>query len=200
MRLWRCAGNELDISGKPPARQWIAAIYFAVMMVTTVGLGDIKACTPAEEVLASFQMLLGVFLFGLIVSTSQYVLTRLFFFFNSNFSIYCQELSACPSPSLCCCWRLTTCASSSCPHALYPASPSLDLLCYLLGGVKASCHVGLLHQRLYCLSSSGQLYCIGRCIILAAAFVMLLMFEPSVCDNMQRHVYPACQVAKRTLV
>ena len=43
-------------------------------MVTTVGLGDIKACTPAEEVLASFQMLLGVFLFGLIVSTSQYVL------------------------------------------------------------------------------------------------------------------------------
>lgn len=67
------AGNELDISGKPPARQWIAAVYFAVMMVTTVGLGDIKACTPAEEVLASFQMLLGVFLFGLIVSTSQCV-------------------------------------------------------------------------------------------------------------------------------
>ena len=46
-------------------------------MVTTVGLGDIKACTPAEEVLASFQMLLGVFLFGLIVSTSQYVLPLL---------------------------------------------------------------------------------------------------------------------------
>ena len=71
------AGNEVDISGKPPARQWIAGIYFAVMMVTTVGLGDIKACTPAEEVLASFQMLLGVFLFGLIVSTSQYVLLLL---------------------------------------------------------------------------------------------------------------------------
>ncbi|KAL3135938.1 hypothetical protein ABBQ32_006983 [Trebouxia sp. C0010 RCD-2024] len=70
-------GNELDISGKPPARQWIAAVYFAVMMVTTVGLGDIKACTPAEEVLASFQMLLGVFLFGLIVSTSQSVLGML---------------------------------------------------------------------------------------------------------------------------
>ena len=67
------AGNQLDISSKPPARQWIGAVYFAVTLVTTAGLGDIKPCTPAEEVLASFDMLLGVFLFGLIISTSQYV-------------------------------------------------------------------------------------------------------------------------------
>ena len=65
------AGNETDISVKTPARQWVAAIYFSVMIVTTTGLGDIKPCTPTEELLASFQMLLGVFLFGLIVSTSQ---------------------------------------------------------------------------------------------------------------------------------
>ena len=77
------AGNEVDISGKPPSRQWIAGIYFTVMMVTTVGLGDIKACTPAEEALASFQMLLGVFLFGLIVSTSQYAFLLLFLFVPS---------------------------------------------------------------------------------------------------------------------
>lgn len=65
------AGNELDISQKTPARQWIGAVYFAVMLITTTGLGDMKPCTPGEEVLASLQMLLGVFLFGLIVSTSQ---------------------------------------------------------------------------------------------------------------------------------
>ena len=65
------AGNELDISSKTPARQWIAGVYFCVMLLTTTGLGDIKPVSPPEEVLASIQMLMGVFLFGLIVSTSQ---------------------------------------------------------------------------------------------------------------------------------
>jgi len=49
----------------------VAGLYFAVMLITTTGLGDMKPCTPAEEILGSAQMLLGVFLFGLIISTSQ---------------------------------------------------------------------------------------------------------------------------------
>lgn len=70
-------GNELDIAEKTPARQWVAGVYFAVMLITTTGLGDIKPCTPAEEILGSAQMLLGVFLFGLIISTSQEILSML---------------------------------------------------------------------------------------------------------------------------
>ena len=70
-RLSFTAGNELDIAEKTPARQWVAGFYFAVMLITTTGLGDMKPCTPAEEILGSAQMLLGVFLFGLIISTSQ---------------------------------------------------------------------------------------------------------------------------------
>ena len=69
--LFFTAGNELDIAEKTPARQWVAGVYFAVMLITTTGLGDMKPCTPAEEILGSAQMLLGVFLFGLIISTSQ---------------------------------------------------------------------------------------------------------------------------------
>ena len=65
------AAIELDVSSKTPARQWIAGVYFCVMLLTTTGLGDIKPVSPPEEVLASIQMLMGVFLFGLIVSTSQ---------------------------------------------------------------------------------------------------------------------------------
>lgn len=70
-QLFWPAGNELDIAEKTPARQWVAGFYFAVMLITTTGLGDMKPCTPAEEILGSAQMLLGVFLFGLIISTSQ---------------------------------------------------------------------------------------------------------------------------------
>ena len=70
-QLFFTAGNELDIAEKTPARQWVAGLYFAVMLITTTGLGDMKPCTPAEEILGSAQMLMGVFLFGLIISTSQ---------------------------------------------------------------------------------------------------------------------------------
>ena len=70
-QLFFTAGNELDIAEKTPARQWVAGVYFAVMLITTTGLGDMKPCTPAEEILGSAQMLMGVFLFGLIISTSQ---------------------------------------------------------------------------------------------------------------------------------
>lgn len=65
------AGTGTNIAEKTPARQWVGATYFAVMLLTTTGLGDTEPATPAEEILASIQMMMGVFVFGLIVSVSQ---------------------------------------------------------------------------------------------------------------------------------
>ena len=64
-------GTGTNISEKTPARQWVGAVYFAVMLLTTTGLGDTEPATPAEEILASIQMMMGLFVFGLIISVSQ---------------------------------------------------------------------------------------------------------------------------------
>ena len=71
MLLLLATGTGTNIAEKTPARQWVAGSYFAVMLLTTTGLGDIEPATPAEEILASIQMMMGLFVFGLIISVSQ---------------------------------------------------------------------------------------------------------------------------------
>lgn len=65
------AGSGTNISEKTPARQWVGGVYFSVMLLTTTGLGDTNPATPAEEILCSIQMVMGLFILGLIISVSQ---------------------------------------------------------------------------------------------------------------------------------
>lgn len=47
-----CSGGQ-DLSGASDIRQWIAALYFAMTTVTTVGYGDITAHSAVEQVCSS---------------------------------------------------------------------------------------------------------------------------------------------------
>lgn len=61
-------GESEDLLRQPPVVQWLNSLYWIMMVFTTVGFGDIYAVSPAELVYASFVMLFGVILQGIIVS------------------------------------------------------------------------------------------------------------------------------------
>ena len=53
---------------------YIAAMYWAVQTVTTVGYGNVVPTTVSERVIACFVMLLGGFVFSMIISKVSSVL------------------------------------------------------------------------------------------------------------------------------
>ncbi|BDA43675.1 probable potassium voltage-gated channel subfamily H member 7 [Coccomyxa sp. Obi] len=68
---WLTSVNKMDISSASAARQWVASLYFVVMTITTVGYGDVGPINAFEEIMASLLMLLGVIIFGFVISSSQ---------------------------------------------------------------------------------------------------------------------------------
>ena len=63
-----------------PARQYAAAVYWAVMTITSVGYGDIAATPhqPSEQVICSLLMLTGAFVWSQVVATFCGVLATMF--------------------------------------------------------------------------------------------------------------------------
>ncbi|KAK9813287.1 hypothetical protein WJX72_011893 [[Myrmecia] bisecta] len=61
------AGQDLSASSHP--RQYVAAIYYAMTTITTVGYGDVTAHTAAEELVAIFIMFIGVLFFGFLIGS-----------------------------------------------------------------------------------------------------------------------------------
>jgi hypothetical protein len=57
--------GTLDLSSD--AEVYIAALYFAVYTLTTIGYGDLIPQTPAQRVFVSFIMLSGALLYGYII-------------------------------------------------------------------------------------------------------------------------------------
>lgn len=66
-RSWLTAVGGDDLSGAPPAAQWLAAFYWATATLTTVGYGDVSATTNAERAVASLCMGFGAVFFAYIV-------------------------------------------------------------------------------------------------------------------------------------
>ncbi|KAK9813286.1 hypothetical protein WJX72_011893 [[Myrmecia] bisecta] len=65
--LTSVAGQDLSASSHP--RQYVAAIYYAMTTITTVGYGDVTAHTAAEELVAIFIMFIGVLFFGFLIGS-----------------------------------------------------------------------------------------------------------------------------------
>lgn len=51
------------------SHKYVAALYFAVSTVATVGFGDITAVTLREKVVATITMLIGATIFGYMLSS-----------------------------------------------------------------------------------------------------------------------------------
>ena len=62
------------MAGAAPTAQYVAAVFFAMETVTTVGYGSVEPLTTAEMVVALFIMLVGVLFFGFLISALSDVL------------------------------------------------------------------------------------------------------------------------------
>ena len=58
---WICQGGWVDI---PDYQLYIAAFYFTVTTIVTVGFGDIHAYNSVEQIICIFLMLIGVISFS----------------------------------------------------------------------------------------------------------------------------------------
>jgi hypothetical protein len=64
----------MNLVAAPGWQQYVASLYFVTYTLTTVGYGDITPVTPAEQIVATCIMLVGIVFFGLVISSSQYAL------------------------------------------------------------------------------------------------------------------------------
>ena len=55
------------ISTHPPVVQWLASVYWAITLLTTVGYGDVLPVNTAERLMNIICMLVGALVFGTIV-------------------------------------------------------------------------------------------------------------------------------------
>ena len=47
---WAIIADGEDLTDATPARQWLAAVFFTLTTITTIGYGDITPASAAEEV------------------------------------------------------------------------------------------------------------------------------------------------------
>ena len=81
---WACADNEtvswrtiMQIQDAPVSRKYVAALYWTVTTLTTVGYGDIVPATSAERVIACVVMILGGMAFGYIIGNMSALVSRI---------------------------------------------------------------------------------------------------------------------------
>jgi len=67
--------SDTPLLDLPPGAQWVHAMYFVLVVFTTVGFGDISAVTMGEIVYVCFAMLVGAMVHGIIVSSMINVIT-----------------------------------------------------------------------------------------------------------------------------
>ncbi|KAK9832375.1 hypothetical protein WJX74_008047 [Apatococcus lobatus] len=65
---WLAYVGDKDLSNAPPFDQYIAAVYFAMTSIATVGYGDISARHTKERIAAMTIMFTGVLFFGFVIS------------------------------------------------------------------------------------------------------------------------------------
>ncbi|KAK9842771.1 hypothetical protein WJX74_002162 [Apatococcus lobatus] len=66
---WLTSVGDSDLSGAAQVHQYIAAVYYAMTTIATVGYGDIHATTSTERIAATLIMFTGVLFFGFVISS-----------------------------------------------------------------------------------------------------------------------------------
>jgi len=67
----------MQIQDAPVSRKYVAALYWTVTTLTTVGYGDIVPATSAERVIACVVMILGGMAFGYIIGNMSALVSRI---------------------------------------------------------------------------------------------------------------------------
>ncbi|KAL3926530.1 MAG: hypothetical protein SGPRY_003257 [Prymnesium sp.] len=77
VETWLTSLEERAFVGPSTADHYVAALYWSVMTMTTVGYGDVHVSTTAERLYAMVCMMLGAFLFAYLLGHTQHLLSHL---------------------------------------------------------------------------------------------------------------------------